>query len=127
MLSVSEHRLAIWAEATAWALKRRQHSAAQRLLVLLIDAAAREGCLSVAEFARDRLLEVNGRHHVSRYDSALSAMKNEEFSQFLSSVRRQISFEEAEQMVCARPADDRRTVDERQPIEPQLISWLNEP
>lgn len=125
MLSPSDRRLITWIEAAAWSLTRRQLPAAQRLLVIAIDTAVRAGYPELAENLQTRLLQLNANHHLARYASLTDAFESEDFQKFVSSVKRQISFEEAERLLDARPADDRLLVDDWHPIGPQLAQWLD--
>ena len=124
MPTSSDYRLAIWTEATAWALARNQLPAAQRLLVLTFDAAMQSGDIDVADVARQRLAALNPQHNLAQYDSSTNAMKSEEFQRFLKTVQRQLPFEEAERMVTSRPTDDRLEPNDRLPLGPQMVEWL---
>lgn len=125
MESSEENRLQVWTEAAAWALCRQQGPAAQRLLLMTMDAATQAGWLQLADVARDRLVTLNPKHQVATFPTAADALRDDDISTLVRSVGRQIRFEEAERMVTSRPADDRLTLDPDSPAEPQLVKLLD--
>lgn len=121
-----EHRVVIWAEAVSWAISHRQSMPAQRLMVLFIDAALSDGLLRVGERAAERLITWNPRHLLAEYDSAAAAFRDEDFLTFVSSVRRQHAFEDAEQLIERRTADDRLQFETGIGFSRDVFDWLDE-
>ena len=119
-----EHRLAVFAEAAAAAVQRKQTPTAVRLLAITMAEAVEAGCSEAADVARERLLELSPRHMLGRAETAADAVRDDEISQFLSTVRREYPYEEAELWVASRPADDRRPLDPSRPVCQQVTEWL---
>ena len=119
-----DRRLLVFAESAAAAVTRGQTPAAVRLLAIAMAEATEAGCPAAAEAARAKLLAVSPRHLVGRAASAAEAMRDAEISEFLSSVRRQLPFEEAELWADSRPADDRPDVGGRTACK-AAAAWLD--
>ncbi len=79
--------------------RRSQDSGELRFLLLAGAAACRAGWQTVPRQCRERALEINPHHMLSKYDSFEAALRDEDFKTFLKRLDRFCTFEMAETLL----------------------------
>jgi len=94
-----ELRMLAFARLAAESRRRQQPYGELRFLLLAGAAACRAGWAEVPRRCRERVLEINPHHLLSKYATLEDALRDEEFQTFLCRLDRFCSFEMAETLL----------------------------